>query len=670
MEKTPVGEIKAGVNKVNGEIKCKEEDESDKDHGKEGEDGAVSPALSQLSTPHFDGRHLVDLLLGMDDDYEASEASPTGHVAGSGARDCLVAWQDTVDSPRTQLPRQTRPSLLLQGQSQEGSTRMSLGGVKDQQDYSHHVAPDFPALPRHLRAHNVPYERDFVDVPAWKICVEPTTYRYVPNNGRYRATKLARRLEIQRCVRKTTDKLNPEQKHLQREIQRELRREFDVFMQYQKEKSEETKRKSKERREERKPKPIDKPPKKSQSFNEFYVLDVRDNEDNDDSHCDDVTHSRERASSASDAQQSSDSGRVRHSPNYESRDVTRTRDNVDSSPIELPPICVPLMTQPSSSNDQILSTFRQRLNVLDRELRRDGHLVRRNGPPQHPVNEVLFNQNVDLLVTNGSRTCERSPCSDSDEGEESSGGARRKHLNRGSKSELNSIANSHPQGNPPSAGNSDVPSMPTRESPVHLEPKPETLKQNTFCITKLGPTSPEHAERRPHPAGRSVDTVTDRYPDRGRRSIDTVTDRYPDRGEEEARDCHRGYRNPSRDVTESEPPMIGSLINDCAEDDVSKLASVENRLSHLHASSDPSTHHGPPGRAGIPRNSRIDGLWKSGGTKVGGSKGKKLSSPNAQSLSKARQTRKEQQATLSPESLLPEIAGKRVGLSVTSHRVV
>ncbi|KAK2157143.1 hypothetical protein NP493_1904g00000 [Ridgeia piscesae] len=51
--------------------------------------------------------------------------------------------------------------------------------------------------------------------PAWRIGVDPITYNYVVDNGRYRAVKLARKMEIQTGVRRNTEKLSPEQKSTQ-----------------------------------------------------------------------------------------------------------------------------------------------------------------------------------------------------------------------------------------------------------------------------------------------------------------------------------------------------------------------------------------------------------------------------------------------------------------------
>ena len=70
----------------------------------------------------------------------------------------------------------------------------------------------------------------YSDAPIWKTCVEPRTYRYIPNNGKYRTSKaIVQKLGSQKPAKRFGDTkvLNPEQKRLQKEIQRELRREFE-----------------------------------------------------------------------------------------------------------------------------------------------------------------------------------------------------------------------------------------------------------------------------------------------------------------------------------------------------------------------------------------------------------------------------------------------------------
>ena len=83
------------------------------------------------------------------------------------------------------------------------------------------------------------YELDFVNCPAWRMGVEPMTYRYLPSNGRYRAFKLARRHDTPKPFQKSfsTTKLSTDLRHLQKEIQRELRKEFDMFLSVEKQKS-------------------------------------------------------------------------------------------------------------------------------------------------------------------------------------------------------------------------------------------------------------------------------------------------------------------------------------------------------------------------------------------------------------------------------------------------
>ena len=137
--------------------------------------------------------------------------------------DNVSGWEDASPNVRYNLPtRRRRPHAS----SQEENTSSPY--------YSSHQAKnDWRRGDGNQKKRC--YELDFVDSPAWKICIEPTTYRYIPNNGRYRASKLVKKLEIQKCVRKTcNEKLSPEQRQLQRDIQRELRREFETYLRMEK----------------------------------------------------------------------------------------------------------------------------------------------------------------------------------------------------------------------------------------------------------------------------------------------------------------------------------------------------------------------------------------------------------------------------------------------------
>lgn len=83
------------------------------------------------------------------------------------------------------------------------------------------------------------FELEFVRCPAWRIGVEPVTYRYMPNNGRYRASKLAKRLHVPKAFKKSfsTPKLSSDSTHLKSEIHRELRKEFEMFISLERQQS-------------------------------------------------------------------------------------------------------------------------------------------------------------------------------------------------------------------------------------------------------------------------------------------------------------------------------------------------------------------------------------------------------------------------------------------------
>ncbi|CAH1779510.1 unnamed protein product [Owenia fusiformis] len=67
------------------------------------------------------------------------------------------------------------------------------------------------------------------ELPIWKANVESETYRYITNNGTYRASKANKeRLEAQRLASKQRgEKLTPDQRQFQKEIQRDLKRELE-----------------------------------------------------------------------------------------------------------------------------------------------------------------------------------------------------------------------------------------------------------------------------------------------------------------------------------------------------------------------------------------------------------------------------------------------------------
>lgn len=74
------------------------------------------------------------------------------------------------------------------------------------------------------------YEIDFVECPAWRIGVEPLTYRYMSNHGRYRAYKLGQRLINVNSRLRSNGKVNYDRHKLRNAIQTELKMEFETFL--------------------------------------------------------------------------------------------------------------------------------------------------------------------------------------------------------------------------------------------------------------------------------------------------------------------------------------------------------------------------------------------------------------------------------------------------------
>ena len=79
-------------------------------------------------------------------------------------------------------------------------------------------------------------EFEFVNGPSWQSAVDPKTYHYLPHNGRYRATKLAKRIGINngKSINRKgfgNPRSSRESKALLLElIQKELKSEYDMFL--------------------------------------------------------------------------------------------------------------------------------------------------------------------------------------------------------------------------------------------------------------------------------------------------------------------------------------------------------------------------------------------------------------------------------------------------------
>ena len=197
---------------------------------------------------------------------------------------------------------------------------------------------------------------------SWRMCIEPTTYRYLPNNGRYRSTKVEHKVDrdskIARTIR-SMEKLTPEQRHLQKEIQCELRKEFEMQQQL-------------ERQTERQKAILWENEIKSESRSQ-------------------LKHGGQEASD-SNFKSTPLMGREAKDPLFHKRNRT---------PVELPPFNVPLIGR--SLNDKYLEKFKLRINNIEEELKRDQMLLKKK--QQERAEElVVSNSQVFRSRTEPSKT--------------------------------------------------------------------------------------------------------------------------------------------------------------------------------------------------------------------------------------------------------------------------
>lgn len=191
-------------------------------------------------------------------------------------------------------------------------------------------------------------------IPAWKIGVEPKSYRYMPNNGRYRASKLIMaKYEMYRPSRRVLDKLTPEQKQLQKEIQRELRKEFEMFNEYERLKKQGAITNTTTPRTQGCDLRVSRPEQKQ---DEFPRRDCYSSED-----------------SLEDKTDLQDDGGRDYKLSVKVN--AKVREN-SFSPVDLPPIDIPLVSK--SHNEHYLDKFRTRISALDEEIRRDQHIFRKS----------------------------------------------------------------------------------------------------------------------------------------------------------------------------------------------------------------------------------------------------------------------------------------------------
>ena len=153
---------------------------------------------------------LVDILLDFSETCLGSEALLD--VIDLQEVESLKPWQSVAPVPKfTQASTQKKRKVIRESDDPNYDTDEKQMTTKNYRRYL--------------------YPKQDRETTAWKECVEPTTFRYVPNNGTYRASKSEQKMAPPQHTRpqprKPCEKLSPEQKHLQREIQRELRKEYE-----------------------------------------------------------------------------------------------------------------------------------------------------------------------------------------------------------------------------------------------------------------------------------------------------------------------------------------------------------------------------------------------------------------------------------------------------------
>ena len=176
----------------------------------------TSPESGKSDNLHFknDRRHRRQLVSCsdalLDNDYLMINCLPTENIV-------VGAWENVVPCPQYVTNSRKKKNDLLAISSDTSDLTSGQTTVRQRRNY----------------------ELDFVNCPAWRMGIEPMTYRYMPSNGRYRAFKLARRQDTPKAFKKSfsTSKLSTDARHLQKEIQRELRKEFEMFLSVERQKS-------------------------------------------------------------------------------------------------------------------------------------------------------------------------------------------------------------------------------------------------------------------------------------------------------------------------------------------------------------------------------------------------------------------------------------------------
>ena len=286
-------------------------------------------------------RQLVESLIACDEDQRLDLLVGTIRLE---TPDSVTAWQRTRPNVKYAWPKKRRSQQPQDVQAQDDIGISYHGNhhgyVRDRSKNGTGCTCAGLGAGSNVKGRNGRPASTEEFIPAWKMGVEPRTYRYVPDNGRYRASKIGSRsagMAVVRHDHKTYQKLSWQQKQLQKEIQRELRKEFEKFTEYEK-------------------------LRREGALQDAAEMNAMSSPGTQHPPVADEAHSGASAE---------DSCNCKRPEEEEAAMATRS-----PSPVELPPIAVPLVS--TSCNEDFMENFHSRISALDAEIRRDQRIFYRS----------------------------------------------------------------------------------------------------------------------------------------------------------------------------------------------------------------------------------------------------------------------------------------------------
>ena len=273
-----------------------------------------------------------NMLLEFSEELDHLELSDRVKTVTKENSNDLCAWVNVVPFAKYLVQRKTK------------SNKIKDDNFITNNLYDKYTNNDWPVKGKYI------LDLDYLDLPLWKACVEPVTYRYVPNNGRYRSCKCQKKTGFaitadQKHKNHSFEKLSTRQKVLQREIKRELRKGFDNAS------------------------------KKDDSLHGPTVNDREIDKNN-----------RKQTDAGNTDSAESMRGKLRRQESFRKENTSqnneeypeRNKEEIKISPIPLPPISVPLVHS-IASKDSFVEQFSSRLSALDHQVK---HGIKSLGSPR------------------------------------------------------------------------------------------------------------------------------------------------------------------------------------------------------------------------------------------------------------------------------------------------